>query len=184
MTASRFAVLMTVLCLIVARAQADEPTRAAKNATAREVLAKTDTDLLKALESAQKQVPDGKPLAVRVEKDAGKSRFGAYLLTGDKIKEIEIDATSGDMLKNKEASDDTMLIQAKKAVAEAKVSLPQAIKIGMEQVKGSKAFEAELRLEGGKPVVEVELLVDDKTVKVHVDAMDPTRVKIREPNKD
>ena len=64
------------------------------------------------------------------------------------------------------------------------MSLPQAIKIGMEQVKGSKAFEAELRLEGGKPVVEVELLVDDKTVKVHVDAMDPTRVKIREPNKD
>jgi uncharacterized membrane protein YkoI len=186
MAASRLALLLFVTSLIVVPALADEPTAAAKTATAREVLAKTDTDLLKALESAQKQVPDGKPLAVRVEKDAGKARFGAYFLAEDKIKEVEIDATSGDMLKSKEmeGSRDTMLSQAKKAVADAKVSLPQAIKISMDQVKGGKAFEAEFRLESGKPVVEVELLVDEKPVSVHVDALDPKTVRIKERKKD
>jgi uncharacterized membrane protein YkoI len=157
-----------------------------KPALAKEVLGTAKIDMKTAVEAAQKIVPEGKPLAVRAESKEGKARFGCYFLNGDIVREVEIDAVSGDMMESKDAQgskkvNGQTLDDAKKAVEGVTVTLAQAIGIGSDKVKNGKPFEAEIRMEDGKVVIEVELLAEDKIVKVQVGARDPKSVKIVEP---
>jgi uncharacterized membrane protein YkoI len=171
---------------------ADEPAASLREtqklAMAKEVLDKAAIDLGKALETAQRKVPDGKALAVRLEKKDGKARFGAYLLSGGTVKEVEIDPTTGDVVKFKDqqagdALTDEMLAAAEKASKGALVSISQAIEIGTQKVKNGKPFEAEMKFQLGKPVIEVEMLKGETVVNVQVDATDPKMVQIKESQK-
>jgi uncharacterized membrane protein YkoI len=181
------------LCLGCVAASADDQkgdkeAAQSKPALAKEVLDTAKIDLFKAVDAAQRIVPDGKPLAVRLEKKEGKGRFGFYFLSGDKIREVEIDAVSGDMMESKDAKgtkrvNGETLDEAKKAVQGASVTFAQAIAAGTEKVKDSKPFEAEIRMEDGKAVIEVELLAGEKVVKVQVDAADAKVIKVIEPKR-
>jgi uncharacterized membrane protein YkoI len=178
--------------LLVAPAWADDtkdaPNGQAKVALAKEILGKNNIGLDKALEMAQKKVPDGKPLAARLEMKDGKSRFGTYFLTGDTIKEVEIDAASGEVVlfKDQPASarvNGETLAQAEQALKGATVTFAQAIDISTQKVKDGKPFEAELRMKDGKAVVEVELLSGNRVVKVQVDAADGKSVTVEDSKK-
>jgi uncharacterized membrane protein YkoI len=179
-------------CLLLAPAWADDtkdsPKGEAKVALAKEILGKSNIGLDKALQAAQKKVPDGKPLAVRLEMKDGKGRFGTYLMAGDTIKEVEIDAATGDVLRSRdqqasERVNGETLAQARQAQRGATISIAQAIDLSTKKVRDGKPFEAEVRMKDGKAVVEVELLAGDRFVKVQVDAADGKSVTVEEPTK-
>src|SRR5262249_50693140 len=121
---------------------------------------------------------------IRAEMSQDKPRFGAYLLVGDKIHEVELDAATGAVTKSKELDrdryKDLTVAEAKKALNKEKVSLARAVTIGAEKVKGGKPFEAELELKGDKVVIEVELLAEGKVTKVRVDPANADQVEVGE----
>jgi uncharacterized membrane protein YkoI len=176
-------------CLLIAPVRSDDtkdsPKGEAKVAMAKEILGKSNIGLDKALEAAQKKVPDGKPLAVRLEMKDGKGRFGTYFMAGDTIKEVEIDAATGDVVRSRdqqasERVNGETLAQAGQAQKGATISIAQAIDISTKKVKDGKPFEAEVRMKSGKAVVEVELLTGDRVVKVQVDATDGKSVTVED----
>jgi uncharacterized membrane protein YkoI len=188
MRAVPFGSVLLALTLTYGLAGADDAKkekRLEKAALAKEVLRKAKVDLLTAIETAQRRVPDGKMLAVRVEMQEDGPRYGTYFLDGDQVKEVELDAVTGAMRKVKDKrgrdiANQKLLAEARKAVNGAKVLFPQAIEIGMERVKEGKPFEAEMRFDAGKAIVEVELLAGEQIMKVKIDAADPNRIKVEE----
>jgi len=69
---------------------------------------------------------------------------------------------------------------ALKAQSVVKISMIQAIETAMKAVPGGKAFEAELEMEKGKPVYEVELLADGKFMEVEIDAVTGKVLEVEE----
>jgi uncharacterized membrane protein YkoI len=62
--------------------------------------------------------------------------------------------------------------EAKNALAEAKISLAQAVEIALKAVPGGKAVEAEIDLEGADDVdFDVEVIVDGAHKKVEIDGV-------------
>jgi uncharacterized membrane protein YkoI len=160
-----------------------EGQEAKKPAVAKQVLDVAKFDLNKALDMAQKKVLDGKPLAVRTEVQQGEPRFGVYFLDGDKIREVELNAVSGEMAKNKELEKfkGQTPAEIRKMLDNEKVSLKDAIARSTTEVKNGKPFEAELELKSGKPVVEVEILDAGKITRVRIDPVDASKINILKP---
>jgi uncharacterized membrane protein YkoI len=180
-----FLLAFLALGFVAASGWADDNQSTPKPAAAQEVLADARVDLIKAVDLAQQHVAGGKLLGVRLEKKAAGSRFGAYLLSGDRIKEVEIDTASGKVMESKDAQEESRvgeqpLADAKRAAQLAKINLADAIRTGTERVPGGKPIEAEMRLQGGKAVAEVELLNGAKITVVSVDAADGKAIKVED----
>jgi uncharacterized membrane protein YkoI len=64
--------------------------------------AKAAVTLLQAIDTAQKSVPHGKAFEAEAEMEHGKLIFEVEFVAGEKIKEVEVDATTGQVLKVKD----------------------------------------------------------------------------------
>jgi uncharacterized membrane protein YkoI len=152
--------------------------------SARAVLAKAKIDLTKAIETAQAKIPAGKVIyAVTADEDKS-LLFEVFLLVGDSVTEVEIDAVAGTVKKTEEGEDDEVenLKDAKKVLAESKISFAEAIATAKGKVEGGKAFEVEMEIEDGKSIIEVELLAGDKIMKVEIDALTGKVLEVEEEN--
>ena len=69
---------------------------------AEEAAAKAPITLLQAIDAAQKSVPGGKAFEAKAEMEDGKLIFEVEFVVGDKIMEVEVDATTGKVLEVKE----------------------------------------------------------------------------------
>ena len=156
-----------------------------KPAVAKQVLDASKFDLGKALDMAQKKVPNGKPLSIRAEVQQGQPRFGVYFLDGDKIQEVEMNAATGEISKNteREKFKGQTAAEVRKMLDKGKVSLKDAIDRSTAKVKTGKAFEAELELKNGKPTVEVELLDGNKITRVQIDPANARNLQVVESKK-
>ncbi len=156
-----------------------------KPAVAKQVLDASKFDLSKALDMAQKKVPNGKPLSIRAEVQQGQPRFGVYFLDGDKIHEVEMNAATGEISKNTERDKfkGQTAAELRKVLDKDKVSLKDAIDRSTAKVKNGKPFEAELELKNGKPTVEVELLDGSKITRVQIDPANASHLQVVEPKK-
>src|SRR5262249_5637273 len=182
-----FGAALLALGFATAWARADDSQKpsqakeADKLQVAKKVLDQAQMDLVKAMEQVKKKVPDGHLIAIRAEMQQGNTRFGAYLLVGDKIHEMELDAVTGEVKKSQKLDrrqyKDLSIAEAKKAFAKGKVSLAQAVAMGTEKVKDGKPFEAEWELQGDKVVIEVELLARGQITKVRIDPTDTNQIE-------
>jgi uncharacterized membrane protein YkoI len=167
------------MCLLLAAAVwgGDEEKKTenekSEHATARDVMAKAKIDLLKALETAQAKMPQGKPMKASVEEEDEKHMFEIHFLVGEKVKSVEIDAATGTVLKVEDDEDEGAdeIAVAKKILQLSKTSFSQAISTAKGRVKDGKPFSVELEMEDNKPMIEVELLEGAKVMKVEIDAM-------------
>lgn len=150
--------------------------------TAKVVLEKAKIDLLKAIETAVGKVPKGKPIYATTAQEDGKLLFEVYLLVGDKVTEVEVDAVTGDVVKVEEGEEDEVenLADAKKVLAVSKITFAQAIATAKGKVEGGKPFECEMEFEDGKSIIKVELLAGIKVMKVEIDAISGKVLEVKE----
>jgi uncharacterized membrane protein YkoI len=168
--------LAAVACLVAtvwANKEEDKENEKKEHDTAKAVLAKAKIDLTKAIQTAQTKLPNGKPIEAGTSEEKGKHLFEVdFLIAGDKVKEVEVDAVTGEVVgvEDDEDEDADEIAEAKKVLQVSKVTFAQAIASAREKVKDGKAFSVELELENGKAIVEVELLSGSKVMKVEIDA--------------
>ena len=150
--------------------------------TARTVLAKAKVDLMKAIETAQAKVPKGKLIYASTEHEDGKLLFEVFLLVGDSVTEVEVDAVTGSVVKVEENQGDEVenLADAKKVLASSKITFAQAIATAKGKVEGGKPFECEFELEDGKSIIAVELLAGTKIMSVEIDAISGKVLEVNE----
>ena len=150
--------------------------------TARVVLEKAKVDLLKAIETAQAKVPKGKLIYASTEQEDGKLLFEVFLLVGDSVTEVEVDAVTGSVVKVEENQGDEVenLADAKKVLASSKITFAQAIATAKGKVEGGKPFECEFELEDGKSIIAVELLAGIKIMTVEIDAISGKVLEVNE----
>ncbi len=168
----------------IARSATDEAAdeEKAEQDTARAVLAKATIDIGKAIEIAQAKIAGGKPIYVSAAKGSKTLRFDVFLLTKDSITEVKVDAVTGTIKEVEENEDEEVenLADAKKVLAESKITFAQAIATAKAKVEGGKPFEVETELEDDKYIIEVELLAGDKVVKVEIDAVTGKVLEVEE----
>jgi len=80
----------------------EEKAEEGEDEKAEEAAAKAPITLLQAIDAAQKSVPGGKAFEAEAEMENGKLIFEVEFVAGDKIMEVEVDATSGEVLEVKE----------------------------------------------------------------------------------
>ena len=150
--------------------------------TARVVLEKAKVDLLKAIETAQAKVPKGKLIYASTEQEDGKLLFEVFLLVGDSVTEVEVDAVTGSVVKVEENQGDEVenLADAKMVLASSKITFAQAIATAKGKVEGGKPFECEFELEDGKSIIAVELLAGIKIMTVEIDAISGKVLEVKE----
>lgn len=175
---SRIAVVLSVFalsgfCLAGSSWAADDDEKAIHDA-ARAVLGKAKVDLSKAIEAAQAKAPKGKPIFAITEKEDDKLMFAVFLLVGDKVTEIEVDALTGKAMEAHHEGEDHAvedLPAKKKALAAAKTTLAKALVSAKEKVKGGKAFEVGFGTTSSNSVITIEMLSGPKIMVVEIDAV-------------
>lgn len=150
--------------------------------TAKIVLEKAKIDLTKAIEIARAKIPQGKPIYAITEQEDGQFLFEVFMLVGDSVTEVEIDAVTGEVVKVEEGEDDEVenLADAKKVLAASKITFAEAIATAKGKVEGGKPFECELESEDGHSIIEVELLSSGKVMKVEIDAVSGKALEVEE----
>jgi uncharacterized membrane protein YkoI len=174
-------VLAAMLCL-ASTSRAQQTDDANKVALAKQVLGQAKVGFAAALATAQKKVPEGKPLIARVELTEENARFGFYFLEGQEVHEVEVDVTSGEVLKSKEKKEpekEKKLADAIKAVQDSRVSFQEAMEIGAKRIKAGKLLEVELEFDVDRAIVELEYLVEGRITRVRIDAKDATAVAVK-----
>lgn len=149
----------------------DEKAEAAKSKAA---LAKAKVTLSQAIETALKATPGGKALGAELELKGETVKIDVDVLTDKGLTEVSVDAVTGRVLKSglekvegKEAEE---FEQSKKALPQVKIALSDAIATAEKEVKGGKACEVGMEIEGEKAIVEVSLISGNDAVDVDVDA--------------
>lgn len=182
----RFSVMALICVCLSGVAWADEDGKTdnekKEHDTARAVLAKAKIDLVKAIETAQAKIPTGKPIYASTANEDNSLLFEVFLLVGDSVTEVEVDAVTGMVKKTEEGEDDEVenLKDAKQVLAKSKISFAEAIAITKGKVEGGKPFEVELEIEDGKSIIEVELLVGEKVMEVEIDALTGKVLEVEE----
>ncbi|MFH0980598.1 MAG: PepSY domain-containing protein [Planctomycetota bacterium] len=164
----------------VSLARADEPGLLAQ---IQKAVATAQIRLTEAIETAQKEVPDGQVLEAELQWDEGPICYGVGLLSGDRVKELKIDAVSGKVLgvENQEMdeADTQELAEAKQALTVAKMTLAEAIKTAELETKG-RAFGIQVKAADVKMFYEVTLLRGDKVVQAMVDGVGGKVLDVKE----
>ena len=140
--------------------------------------------LAQAIDLAQKEVAGGKVIEAGLEAEKDATIYEVLVLSGEAVKEVEVDAASGKVLGVKDEKPDpdeeNELAEAKPAIAAAKVTFAQALETAAKEVKDGKAFKIELEMKDGKPTYDVALLQGDKVMKAALNAADGTVLKVEE----
>lgn len=192
--------LVAILCFDSTSKAQNVEDDAKKVALAKQVLGQAKVDFATAFATAQKKVPDGKPLIARVEMIKESARFGFYFLVlekvyeggygepdsiklfKEKVQEVEVDVKTGEIVKfekKKEPGKVKKFADAMKAVQGAKVSFKEAMEIGAKRVQDGKVIEVEMEMDGDRAIVEVEFLVEERITQVRIDAKDATSVSVK-----
>jgi uncharacterized membrane protein YkoI len=175
---------------------------------AKAAIAKAKVPMMQAIETATKEVKNGKPYKAELEIERGQVMYGIDMVADGKAMEAEIDAVEGKVIKVESAEDEERaekaeagkkegkeneekeeteeekdeeakeLAEAVKALDAAKITMIQAVEIAMKEVKGGKPYEAELEMEEGKPQYEVKVMADDKRLEVKIDAVSGKVLKV------
>jgi len=167
-------ILLLSLSTILAEDDKEKKEDEAKeHATAKKVLAAAKIDLLAAVKAATQKFPEGKAFLAETEEHEGKAIFAVHVLVDDKVKEVEVDAVTGKVIKaedDKDEKDADEVKEAKAALAKTKITLAAAIESALEGKENAKAFEASIEMEEGE---EVEVLVEyfdgDKIMEAKID---------------
>jgi uncharacterized membrane protein YkoI len=160
---------------------------AKEHATAKKVLAAAKIDLLAAVKAATQKFPEGKAFLAETEEQEGKAIFTVHILVDDKVKEVEVDAVSGKVIKAEDDKDDDAdeAKEAKAALAKTKTTLAAAIASALKGKENAKAFEASIEMEEGEePEVLVEYLDGDKIVSVQIDPANGKVLKAAEEKEE
>lgn len=172
------------LCAAPARADEDE---AQEHADARLALDQAKLSLEQAIETALKELPEGKAVEAELELEEGAAVYEVEILAGGKHMMVAIDATDGTVKGVEEEAEETEDEAeceeelAETGAAQAKLTLSQALAAALEQFPGGKAFEAEAERKEDKLVFEIELLAaDNRIMEVEVDAATGKVVKAEE----
>ena len=166
-------ILLLSLSTILAEDDKEKKEDEAKeHATAKKVLAAAKIDLLAAVKAATQKFPEGKAFLAETEEHEGKAIFAVHVLVDDKVKEVEVDAVTGKVIKAEDDKDgdEDEAKEAKAALAKTKITLAAAIESALEGKENAKAFEASIEMEEGE---EVEVLVEyfdgDKIMEAKID---------------
>jgi uncharacterized membrane protein YkoI len=172
-------ILMLSLSTILAEDDKEKKEDEAKeHATAKKVLAAAKIDLLAAVKAATQKFPEGKAFLAETEEREGKAIFAVHVLVDDNIKEVEVDAVTGKVIKAEDDKDGDAdeAKEAKAALAKTKITLAAAIESALEGKENAKAFEASIEIEEGEDLeILVEYVDGDKIVKAKID---PTSGKV------
>jgi uncharacterized membrane protein YkoI len=169
-----------VLSLSTTRADDDKEKKedeAKEHATAKKVLASAKINLLAAVKAATQKFPEGKAFLAEAEEKDGKAIFTVHVLVDDKVKEVEVDATTGKVIKAEDDTDDDAdkAKEAKAALAKTKTTLAAAIQSALEGKENAKAFEASIEMEDDEVEILVEYLDGDKVMGATID---PSTAKV------
>lgn len=170
-----------VALLCGSAASADEPSMLKR---IKKTVGSTKISLIQAIETAGKEVAGGQVVEAELEDEHGSIYYEVSLLVGGKLKEASIDSASGKVIGVKDAQigdDEKREIEStRKALAGAKITFAQAIGAAEKEVKGGKAYEAEVEMEDNKPVIAVTVLVGEKVMEVEVDAVTGKAIETEE----
>ena len=165
------------------KADADE---AEELAEIKQAVGAIKISLTQALEAAAKEVKDAKVVGVELGVEDGKPVYELELLQGEKRMELLVDAVGGKVVKAEGAKKEQESEQAEeahacaegaKALAQAKVTLGQALETALKEGKGAKPFKADLEIEKGKTIFDIELLDGEKGPEMEIDALDGKLLK-------
>lgn len=103
------------------------------------------------------------------DKKSASGKYEIEFVSGDNEIEIKIDANTGKVLKNKQEKLDSDDKAEYSAMKQAKISLTDAMKKAKQTVNGH-IVEAELDIENGKAVYEIEVIQGNQKQKLLIDA--------------
>ncbi len=170
--------LLTVSTILAEDEKEKKEDEAKEHATAKKVLADAKIDLLAAVKAATQKFPEGKAFLAETEEHEGKAIFAVHVLVDDKVKEVEVDAVTGEVIKAEDDKDgdEDEAKEAKAALAKTKITLAAAIESALEGKEKAKAFEASIEMEEGE---ELEVLVEYFDGEKIMEAkLDPTSGKV------
>ncbi len=151
-------------------------------------LSQAKVSLAQAIEIARKEVKKGHLVEAELEMSDGRPTYEVEFLSGQAVKEVEIDGVSGKVLETETESIDEKhkdrVAAFEKALGQTKLTLTQAVEIAQKKVPGGKAYEAEFELEDGKLACEVELLAGGKFMEVEIDATTGKVLEVEEEGDD
>jgi len=171
MSASRMTRIIIALSLLSGMALADDMP-VDRQLSVLKALASAKIDFTQAVQKSLADQPAGaKAVEVKLVMKADGPIYKIEVLAGDELKEIDLDAITGKVLKvAAESTEDKRASEAAKATARAKLTLAEAVKAATKEYKGMP-FKAEFEAEGGTIICEVQLVVDHEFLEVEVDAM-------------
>lgn len=120
-------------------------------------IAKSKISLEQAISIAQK-IGKGDLISAEFDQNDYTSggSFEIKFVSNDTEHEVKIDASTGEVLKTKQEKLDAEDIAEHKIMKQAKINLIQAMQKATQSVSG-KVVNAELDLEGGEPVYQIEI---------------------------
>ena len=134
-------------------------------------IAKSKISLEQAIVIAQKNVT-GDLISAEFDQNDYTSggNFEVKFISNDTEHEVKIDASTGKVLKSKQEKLDAEDIAEYKVMKQAKISFKQALQKATQSVNG-KIIKAELDLEGGKPVYQIEIAKGTQVYDLVIDSM-------------
>lgn len=121
-------------------------------------------------------VKDGKEIELRIAEDG---KLVSRKIEGDaKDEEKEEKEGNEDEKETEEHSEAKACVEGAKNLAQAKVTMIQALEIATKEGKGAKPVKADLEMEEGKLMYDIELLDGEKGPEMEIDAITGKVLKI------
>ena len=141
------------------------PTQNTKTQTAQTKVVQSTISIDQAINIAKR---NAQGVVKSVEFDSDDNQYEVELVSGTTNYKVELDASTGKIVKSKQKKLSTSDTQKYAPLTNAKVSLTQALKNANNTVKG-QVTEAEFDTENGQPVYEVKIVKAGEKHKVYVD---------------
>jgi uncharacterized membrane protein YkoI len=155
----------------------------------RALLDRSKISLADAIAKAQEQAPGGALMEIELESDDGEPVFEIEFFTGDNIKQVKIDAASGEVrrVRNKVLPDNLMAqtLERGKAIRDATGDQPLDHAAALEaaaHATGGRPFEIQMKVRGNMLVYDVRTVTEQKLreAMIAADTHEVLRVQDRE----
>ncbi len=175
------AIVLGLFCVAVAQPVQAPPARPSaepppdERRQAQELVKKAKVSMRDAIKAALKEVK-GKPYVAALGSEEGRTLYAVFILDKKKFMEVYVDAISGKAVSAREepppaGPEETEARQeVPRALAGAKVDMRDAVQEAAKAIKGAVPIVAQLILEKGRALYQVELLVGDHFAGVKIDA--------------
>ncbi|GMU24957.1 MAG: hypothetical protein AMXMBFR13_50280 [Phycisphaerae bacterium] len=153
---------------------APNPVEAHEQYVAWVALSRARITLQQAMEIARSRAPAGVVVEAELGLDGELPIFDVEFLAGPTRTEVRIEAISGKVLKiDTDTEDDADDIRERertaRLVSSGKLSLPEAIAAALREVPEGLIHEAELEIDDGQGIYEIELMKGDRFFEVELD---------------